>query len=479
MADANSSNKQDDRQVQVRTQVAVQGDIATGPRPVENEREAGLLALLQLENDARDAASEGELISLIANETRKITRARQVFVLAEKSTGLHIVGVSGVATADRNAPLLQWIERTAAALKQEAAFTSAKEFNLSGYTASGELSAATYPMKEALWVPFKTRTGTVFAGMILTRELVWQNRDVIVSNRIAKAYAHSWQALRASPRIPWRQYFTWRRAGVALAAVMCTLFLPVSLTTLAPVEVAPRDGFIVTAPIEGVIEQIAVEPNSTVQKGRELVRFVDTTLRSRFEVAEREVLVAEARLKKTTQLAFADESGRHEMGLARAELALKIEERNYTRDQLEKSKIVAQRDGIAVFSDKSDLVGRPITIGERIMEIADPGQVEFRIDVPASDSIVLKNGARAKLFLDSSPLRPLEASVIRADYQARVRGANVLSYRVIASVAESETSTGLPRIGVRGTAQLYGNKVPLGLYLFRRPISALRQSTGL
>ena len=36
-----------------------------------------------------------------------------------------------------------------------------------------------------------------------------------------------------------------------------------------------------------------------------------------------------------------------------------------------------------------------------------------------------------------------------------------------------------PRLGIRGTAQLIGENVPLYLYLFRKPISFLRQKFGL
>ena len=36
-----------------------------------------------------------------------------------------------------------------------------------------------------------------------------------------------------------------------------------------------------------------------------------------------------------------------------------------------------------------------------------------------------------------------------------------------------------PRIGLRGTAKILGDRVPLALYLFRRPLALLRQSLGI
>ena len=42
-----------------------------------------------------------------------------------------------------------------------------------------------------------------------------------------------------------------------------------------------------------------------------------------------------------------------------------------------------------------------------------------------------------------------------------------------------EDGRALPRLGVRGTAQVAGDDVPLALYLFRRPLTVARQWTGL
>jgi hypothetical protein len=220
-----------------------------------------------------------------------------------------------------------------------------------------------------------------------------------------------------------------------------------------------------------------VPANSTVVVGQPLVRLVDTQLRNRALVAEREMQVADARVKKTMLLAFGDVRGRHELGMARAELTVKTAERNFARELMGRTIIAAAQSGIAVFSDKRDLTGRPVATGERIMEIADPNRLEIRIDVPVGDAIVLKPGARVKAFLDSDPLNPKEAIITSADYQAKMRETGLLSFRVIAQFTPNGDIT-LPRLGIRGTAQIYGADVPLGFALFRRPIAALRQWTG-
>ncbi|MEO1695034.1 MAG: hypothetical protein AAFR55_07340, partial [Pseudomonadota bacterium] len=83
------------------------------------------------------------------------------------------------------------------------------------------------------------------------------------------------------------------------------------------------------------------------------------------------------------------------------------------------------------------------------------------------------------------PLNPRAATIERADYEARPHQGDRVAFRVLARLEPvppqtppSQTHAAV-RLGVRGTAQVYGAPVALGLYLFRRPITAVRQWIGL
>ena len=78
---------------------------------------------------------------------------------------------------------------------------------------------------------------------------------------------------------------------------------------------------------------------------------------------------------------------------------------------------------------------------------------------------------------DSDPLHPREARVVSADYQAKMHEAGTMAFRVVAEA--DVTADAVPRLGTRGTAQLFGDHVPLAYFVFRRPLTALRQWTGL
>ena len=70
----------------------------------------------------------------------------------------------------------------------------------------------------------------------------------------------------------------------------------------------------------------------------------------------------------------------------------------------------------------------------------------------------------------------VEATLTSASFHATLDATGSLSYRVKADFAANDDK---PRIGLRGTAQVHGEKVLLAYYLFRKPLSAIRQWTGL
>jgi Biotin-lipoyl like/HlyD family secretion protein len=252
--------------------------------------------------------------------------------------------------------------------------------------------------------------------------------------------------------------------------------LPVPMTALAPAEVVALNPMIVSSPIDGVIDSIDVDPGQVVKVGDVLVRLSDTALRNKVEIARRDVFVGEARAKQASILAMSDARGRHELGIAEADLELKRAEQTFASDMLNRTVIRASRAGIAAYADRKALIGRPVATGERVMEIADPTLVEVRVDVAVPDAVALVPAGRVKLFLDIDPLNPRDAHIVRSDYKARPGESDALSFRTFAIF---DDNSAVPRIGMRGTAQIYGAQTMLGVFLFRRPIASARQYLGL
>jgi HlyD family secretion protein len=140
--------------------------------------------------------------------------------------------------------------------------------------------------------------------------------------------------------------------------------------------------------------------------------------------------------------------------------------------------VVADRAGVAVFSDANDWIGRTVQTGERVMQLADPAQAGVLVWLPAADAINLEPGAPVRLFLHTQPLQPLAAQLLQTSYQAVPSPDGIASYRLRASFA-SAPGGAAPRIGLRGTARVSGDWSLLGYYLLRRPLAAMREWTGL
>ncbi|MGI9352459.1 MAG: efflux RND transporter periplasmic adaptor subunit [Rhizobiaceae bacterium] len=444
-----------------------------------NRSQEGLRVFLEIQAQLRRAVSMEDLHLIVANESRGITGARQVFVF---STGdkPKLSAVSGFATIDRSVPLLSEIEKTMIYLSKNGELIKRHDFSIPSTAAQKSTVLETYPFKHLIWSPFSWKGGAVFGGMLLARESNWEKKDDIILDQLAEVYSYTWQFLMGKGIVPAKKrYFSWRSRKflfAAIAGILGLMTIPVSMKSLAPFEVIGRNPFVVSSYIDGVIEEVLVEPGQHVEEGQPLLHFSDTVLSNALEIASKEVEVSEARLKKANQMAFENQDGRHELGLAIADLAVKKAQLKLAMDQSEQSIIKSNSAGVAIFGDRQALIGKPVVIGEQIMSIADPENIKVKINLPVSDSILLDDGAKVKLFLDSDPLNPKDAVVEFINYQATPVANGSLAYAITARL-EGENGK-LPSMGVHGSAQLYGASVPLFFYLFRRPLTLTRQWLG-
>ncbi|MGE0499183.1 MAG: HlyD family efflux transporter periplasmic adaptor subunit, partial [Ramlibacter sp.] len=214
-----------------------------------------------------------------------------------------------------------------------------------------------------------------------------------------------------------------------------------------------------------------------VKAGDPLFSLDDTTLRNRLEVARQSVAVADAELAAASQLAFNDSRSKAELAILTGRAQERRAELAAVQAQLARVDVTAPYDGVAVFADPDQWQGRTVATGERIMLLANPDKPGVLIHLPVADAITLDEGAPVKLFLTVKPLSPLSGQVTETSYQALLSPEGVASYRLRAELGETDRAQA--RLGLRGTAKLYGDRVVLGYYLFRRPLATLREWSGL
>ncbi len=443
------------------------------------QRNTSFTMLLQLEGMVRAARTQQELQFFFVNETRRLVPYRQAILLIPpipSSQSYEVRAASSVPVMDRTVPLMQWTERLIGELRKTS--TGPEISHVTEEDCPEELRPdwKEFTLEYGLWCPLKHPGGQIIGGLWLTRDEPWVDHEVTVLQRLGDAYAYAWRAVGPSNTRRWRwglsRTMTWILAVVMLSA----LAIPVPMSTLAPAKIVAKEPSIVSAPIDGVIAEIFVLPNTMVSKGQVLFKYEDTTFRSEYEVAERNLDVGMAQYRRAVQGSFVDAEQKSEVPLLKAEVELRETERNYTHERLAKVEVRAEQAGLLLYTDKSDWIGKPVVVGQRIMELANPQQLEVRIDLPVEDAIVLREGASVVLFLNANPFSSVPATVSHASYHAEVLPNNMLAYRVTAQLGQGASEF---RIGWQGSAKIYGETVTLFTYLFRRPISAVRPWIGL
>jgi hypothetical protein len=434
----------------------------------------GLQMILQIERDVRRVKTPSELTFLMANELRRAVGARQIFILEGPAKQPQVKTVSSLSSVERNTPVIAWVESSTARLL---ALSAPDKLVRGSLRSSDEKDSAgqIFPFPEAMVAPVVSPSGVAFGFILAVRESPFADTESMLLQRLAETCGHAWAALGGNRKPLLARLRKPLPILAGMVALLALGFIPVPMTALAPVEVGSLDPVIVSAPLDGAIDQIPIDPNQTVKAGDILFRYIDTQSRGALDVAAREVSVAEAKLRQISQMAFVDPAAKRELAIARTELQLKRTEHAFALDVHERTIVRAPKDGIAVFPDKRELVGRPVNTGQRVMELADASHTQFRLQVPADDAMVLKETAKVRVFMDSDPLNPLHATITRASTMLRQSDGGALVFK-----AEAKLDTGvMPPLGHRGTAQVSGDMVSLAFYLFRRPIASLRQRTGL
>lgn len=438
----------------------------------------GFGIFIELERRVRAAETEEELCFILVNETHSLVRYRQA-ILWQATQKQTIRALSGLAVVEKESPFVQWLQPLLKNLSRQLSDDHATPIEQHHLTPDQIATWSEWLPSSLLWIPLNTR-GRHIGALILARDTPWQAQERHLLERLSDAYGHAWHALEFSGR-GLRDRLGIPRAGLLLRLVLITLIISVSLlpvhqSTLAPAEIIPHDPVIVRAPIDGVIDELMVAPNQSIQQGDPLLMLDSTRLLSRLEVASKAFEVAEAEYRQAGQQALIDPRVQASLTILKVRMEQEKAEVTYLESLLERIQIRAPRSGLAVFDHVSDWLGRPVTLGERLMLIADPEMVEIEIHLPVGDLIQLPPDARVRLFLNTSPNTPLEARLHYSAYQAVESPTGVIAYRMLAGFSDEETA---PRIGLKGTVRIYGERTLLIAHLLRRPYSALRQWLGL
>lgn len=439
-----------------------------------------LATLVQLMRRAREADGEDALGFVMVNESLRLLFYRQAALWREGPLG-RVAALSGLAETDPAAPYVQWLASVFKALAAPAD-AAAAPVRAVGATELPPVLAeewAGWLPAHGLWLRLPPTGGHPGGALLLARDQPWSDYERTLAAELADAYAHA-QA-RFAPQRNWRDRLGgWVRPGKTRRRILLGLLLlaccPVRLTVLARAEVTPQEPFLVRAPLSGVIDRIDVQPNQRVAAGAPLFSLDQTQLAGQYALADKAREAAQEAYRQSAQLAVTDDRGKLEMAMDRAKLDEKAIEADYTGRQLARISVKAAREGVVVFSDRNDWQGRAVSVGEKVMTLADPARVELTAFLPAAEAIRIAPGGTVRLYPNASPTESYDATITRVAYRAEPTEEGILAYRIHARFEQADA---LPRIGQMGTARVYGDWVPLVYYALRRPLTWARQWLGL
>ena len=465
-----------------------------------------LAALPRLAQQALRAQRERELVFAIANDTRALAPYRTALVFTARRGRLRLQCVSGLTTVEPNGAFTLWAEQVAAQLlartgpqgerpQPDTKSGAAPQSDPQSDPPRCEFSAPdVHEAQRSAWAEYWPErvsafvlpgsSGQALGLVVYLREHPWPEPLLPLLHTLHQVHGAALQRLRQRSVLRAGGAGRARTGAVAalvLAAVAAALvFVPIRQFVVAPAEIVSLDAIAVTSPVEGVVSQLLAKPNQPVRKGDELFRLDDTTLRNRFKSAQEALEVARADFVASSHRALLNSAGAPggaastEAGVLRGRIAERLAELAYLREQLQLLVIRAPRDGIAVYGQENDWIGKPVAPGQRVMDLADATRPGVLVWLPVADAIQMSPGATLQVLLQTDPLNPKTATLEQASYQSMRSPDGVSAYRLIATLPPDSTV----RLGLRGSARLDGQEVSLGYFLLRRPISATRQWLG-
>ncbi len=440
--------------------------------------------LLQIEQAVRRCESLDALAVRMVNETGMLVPSEQAAVfLPVGRRKVKALAIANQSQIDRSAPMIHWLERLATTLRKESEQPSGKSkqvvfFSRAGVDERFRNEWSEYLPENIAWVRLQSFSGTS-GYLLLAAGTQWNQQHEVLLNHLAEVYGH---ALRLFRRSRYWVLFGTNSTPTRLTLFLCIALLlasyviKVPLTTTAPAEIVPDHPHTVASPQNGVVKDVVVEPNQMITAGDLVVLLDDTELRNRVEVARMALNVAVEELERTRRSAFVSAESKALVAELRAQVDRYKAELQVARDRLEQTRLRANSGGTVIGAPRDQWEGKPVSTGTTILQVADPAEVQVRVFLPVDDAITLEEGSSMRVFLHSDPLNPLAAKLDWAGYSPEMSPMGFYAYRLQANLTGS---TPPPRIGLRGTATLFGPKVSLLYTIFRKPLTFIRQHTGL
>lgn len=417
------------------------------------------------------------LIFLILNDTHQVIRYNRaaLWEFAEDETPT-LLGISGAESVNKRSSIIkQWQTIVKDIPNPEVGQTFSSD-TLKIEKTQEENPELLLPHSSIAWLPIFAN-GKLVLGLWLERWYgqVWEDDEIEILNFLMQNYGAAWEKFRRSRFFLDPKKYTFY-AAAAIASLLSLFVIHMPLRVVGPCEVIPDKPFIITAPLEGIIESIVVQPGQNIKKDEVLFLYDAKVPEEELKVAQKQVQIIQAEITRAKSLAFKDKKALAELAILQLKLKkeqVQLDLANYKANQL---KVKSPIEGVVILEDPDEWRGHPVRVGEKVLMVSDPNLTKVRIWIPESDNISLNREEPVKVILN---INPNETYLARIRYVATNTVMNEKGVpSVIAEAEWIENPEGV-KLGLKGTAIMYGENVTLLYWLARRPWTSLRHLFGL
>ncbi len=447
---------------------------------VSPEAFAALAVLQQLTLEAGLSENPKQLWFRMLNRTAAYCPYDRAVLWGLADRRPKLLGVSGNAQASPQSPVVnQWRELLSALSPRHRPMIVQPEAVAGHEETWTELSVRTRGLS-VVWLPVAV-DGRLVAGLWLER---WSGRafaaaDLARLEALALAYGVAWRSVHGKPsrlRSALRSRRKLAAGAIAVLTLVAMFVVQLPLRIVAHCEVVPKDPVVIAAPLSGVIAEIPVWPGRAVEAGELLAVYDQRVAREEIKVVEQQVQIIESDLQRARVQAFDDPVARAQIALLENRLEQERTRLRIAQHRVSQLEVRAPVRGTLMFDDPHEWRGRPVQVGQRLMMIVDPARTKVRIWLPEHDNIAFDRDRPLAVILDSDPDTSRTAALRFLANHSQVNRDGVPCFRAEADWSEAEPEM---KLGLQGTAVLYGEPVPLGYWLVRRPLAAVRGFLGI
>ncbi len=297
-----------------------------------------------------------------------------------------------------------------------------------------------------------------------------------INSYLTPSYGASWKKL--TPKFSLHEKgFGKKQFAMGLCGLLIfSLIVRVPLRVVAPCEVVANNPILITAPLDGIIQEVVVDPGDYVKQGETLLEYDKRIPLRNLKVAQKEVEILEAEASRTQTLGLDDKRSRTELGIITLKLDKERVNLNLAKWQASKLTLEAPEDGVVMLDNPDAWRGKPVQVGEKILSINDPNDTKIRIWIPEDDNVLLDPEKPIKIFLNISPETSYSAMLVYIANESTLSDDQLPSFVGEAKWVDQPEGV---KLGLKGTSILYGDRVSLLYYTFRKPWAKIRSLLGV